>query len=59
MLKYFSDKDSGQSVAINQASVKYVRDTSVGPKIVFTDGSYIVVTEEYMEVVSRLSERNK
>ena len=39
MLKYFVDKDTQQSVAINTDAVRFVREMAVGPKVVFNDGS--------------------
>jgi hypothetical protein len=55
MLHYFTEKDSKQSYAINPEYVKYVQDFTMGPKIVFHDGSYIVVTDSYLETVARLN----
>jgi hypothetical protein len=54
--KYFIDKDSGKSVAVNPDNVKYVKDSTYGPTLVFFDAEYIVLTDDYMEVVTRLSE---
>lgn len=59
MLKFFVDKDTQQSVAINPNTVRIVREMAIGPKIVFNDGSYVVVTDSYLETVSRLNEKNK
>lgn len=59
MLKYFVDKDTNQSVAVNPNAVKFVRDSPMGSKIVLSDGSYIIVTDSYLEVVARLNEKNK
>ena len=59
MLKMFIDKDTQQSVAINPNSVKFVRETPMGPKIVFNDGSYIIATDSYLEAIGRLNEKNK
>lgn len=57
MLKFFVDKDTQQSVAVNPESVKVVREVPMGPKIIFNDGSYIIVTDSYLETVSRLNEK--
>ena len=59
MLKYFVDKDTKQSIAVNPNAVKIVRDSPVGAKIVLNDGSYVIVTDSYLEVVARLNEKNK
>lgn len=57
MFKYFTDKDSKKSVAINPNNVKYVIDSGYGPTIVFVDGIVITVNESYLDVVARLSEQ--
>ena len=57
MLKYFVDKDTQQSVAVNPEAVRIVREMANGPKIVFNDGSYVIVTDSYLETVSRLNEK--
>jgi uncharacterized protein YlzI (FlbEa/FlbD family) len=54
--KYFTNKDSGQSVAVNPETVKYVKESPVGTTLIFCDGEYILLTDQYMEVVTRLSE---
>jgi uncharacterized protein YlzI (FlbEa/FlbD family) len=54
--KYFTNKDTGHSLAVNPDTVKYVKDVPVGTTLVFYDGEYIVVTDGYMEVATRLSE---
>ena len=60
MLKFFTDKDAQQTVAVNPASVKFVRETHIGSKIVFIDGDkYVLVDEPFLEVVARLNERSK
>jgi hypothetical protein len=56
MLKYFTDKETRTSYAVNPTSVKYVVDFGLGPKIVFNDGSYIIVMESYLDTVARLNE---
>ena len=57
MLKYFVDKDTQQSVAINPDAVRFVREMAVGPKVVFNDGSYVIVTEGFPETVAKLNEK--
>jgi hypothetical protein len=54
--KYFTNKDTSQSVAVNPDNVKYVKESPIGTTLVFDDGEYILVTDEYMQVVTRLSE---
>lgn len=54
--KYFTNKDSNQSVAVNPDNVKYVKESPIGTTLVFDDGEYIVVTDGYMDVATRLSE---
>jgi hypothetical protein len=56
MFKFFVDKETKQSVAVNPSRVKYVRDFGQGPKLVFDDGSYIIVTDSYLDTVARLNE---
>jgi hypothetical protein len=56
MLKYFTEKDSNQSYAVNPMYVKYVQDFGMGPKIVFHDGTYVIVTDSYLDTVARLNE---
>lgn len=59
MLKLFVDKDAQQTIAINPALVKFVRENSLGTKVYFGDGSYVLVDEPFLEVVARLNERSK
>lgn len=54
--KYFTDKDTGKSVAVNPDNVKCVKELGYGTTICFFGGEYITVKEEYMESVTRLSE---
>lgn len=56
LFKYFIDKDTNQSVSINPNRVKYVRETSYGTKVVFDDGSYLLVEEDFLGTATRLSE---
>ena len=57
LFKYFTDKESKVSVAINPNNVKYVIDSPMGAKITFVDGIVITVTDPYLDVVARLSEQ--
>lgn len=59
MLKYFVDKDTQQSIAVNPDSVKIVRDTPIGAKILFNDLSYVIVTDSYEATVARLNEKTR
>ena len=54
--KYFIDKERQMSVAINPDKVYLVEDSPLGTRILFTNNSYILVTENYMMAVTRLSE---
>lgn len=56
LFKYFIDKDTNQSVSINPNRVKYLRETSYGTKIIFDDGSYLLVDEDFLSATTRLSE---
>lgn len=53
--KFFTDKNTKQSVAVNKENVLYVYEFGLGPKIVFIDGSYIIVTDPYLDVVAALN----
>ena len=57
MFKYFTDKDTNQSVAINPQNVLCVKEIGHGTKIIFNDSSYVTVVESQMEAVTRLSEQ--
>ena len=56
LFKYFIDKDTKTSVSVNPNRVKYVREMAYGTKIVFDDGSYIMVDEDFLGTTTRLSE---
>lgn len=57
MMKIFTEKDTGASVAVNVHNVRLVREFSESTKIIFVDSSYVIVTDQYLEVVSRLNEK--
>jgi hypothetical protein len=57
MLRIFAEKETHASVAVNSETVKYVREFQGGTKIIFSDSSYVVVSEPYLETVSRLNEK--
>jgi len=54
--KYFIDKEREMSIAINPDEVYLVEDSPIGTRIIFTNTSYVLVTENYMMAVTRLSE---
>jgi hypothetical protein len=56
MLKYFTDKDSGISIAVNPNTVYCVKETGYGTTICFVNNVYITVNESYLDTVARLSE---
>lgn len=56
-LKYFSEKESNASVAVNSDAVKYVREFQGATKIIFDDSSYLIVSDSYLEAVARLNEK--
>jgi hypothetical protein len=55
MFIFVKEKDIGQSLAINKNKVLYIRDFPMGPKIVFEDGTYIIVDEDYLHLVARFN----
>ena len=57
MMKIFTEKDTGASVAVNVNNVRLVREFTGATKIIFVDSSYVIVTDQYLEVVSRLNEK--
>ena len=48
MLKFFVDKDAHQTIAINPLLVKFVRENSLGTKVYFGDGSYVLDDEPFL-----------
>jgi len=56
-LKFFSEKETNVSVAVNTDAVKYVREFQNATKIIFDDSSYLVVSDTYLEAVARLNEK--
>jgi hypothetical protein len=57
MLKIFTEKEAGASVAVNIDNVRLVREFQDGAKIIFVDSSYVIVNDSYLETVSRLNEK--
>lgn len=57
ILKYFTDKDTKKSVAVNPSGVKCVMETGYATKIIFDDGMVVNVEENYKEVVAVLNEQ--
>jgi hypothetical protein len=56
MFKYFTDKDSGISIAVNPDTVYCVKETGYGTTICFMNNVYINVTDSYLDTVARLNE---
>jgi hypothetical protein len=56
MFRYFTDKDSGISIAVNPDNVYCVKETGYGTTICFVNNVYTVVTESYLDTVARLNE---
>jgi hypothetical protein len=56
MLVIFHEKETGQPTAVNTDNVLYVAEFPFGPKIVFVDGSYIIVTDTFLSTVARLNQ---
>lgn len=57
MMKIFAEKDTNASVAVNADAVKYIREFQGSTKIIFSDSSYLIVSESYLETISRLNEK--
>lgn len=57
MLKIFTEKETGASVAVNAETVKYVREFQGATKIIFGDSTYLVVSDTYLETIARLNEK--
>jgi hypothetical protein len=55
MFIFVTEKDTDHSIAVNKNGVLYIRDFPMGPKIVFDDGTYIIVNEDYLTLVSRFN----
>jgi hypothetical protein len=57
VLKIFTEKETGASVAVNSETVKYVREFQGATKIIFGDSTYLVVSDTYLETIARLNEK--
>lgn len=57
LFKYFTEKETKKSVAVNPNTVKYVFDFGLGAQIVFVDGTYLIVEGSYLNTVTILSEQ--
>jgi hypothetical protein len=58
LFKYFTDRSMNSSVAVNPANVSHVTEFQHGGcRIYFIDGKTIDVTDGYMDVAVRLSEK--
>lgn len=58
MLKYFTEKLYGKSVAVNPMHVVKVVDNPSGVTISTTNNNYFDVSEDFLTVVARLNERD-
>lgn len=56
--KFFTKKTFDRSIAVNKDNVIFVEDTPNGTCITMSDGNYFEVTENYLQVVARLNERD-
>lgn len=54
--KYFIDSVRKMSVAINPDRVYCVEESPIGTRILFDNDAYILVTEDYLHTVAKLSE---
>jgi DNA-binding LytR/AlgR family response regulator len=57
MLKIFAEKETNASIAVNSDRVRLVREFQGITKIIFDDSSYVLVSESYLETISRLNEK--
>lgn len=57
LFKYFTEKETNISVAVNPNNVLCVKEVKYGTLILFTDAVFITVNEPYLETVTRLSEQ--
>jgi len=57
LFKYFTDKDTNKSIAVNPNTVYSIKETGYGTTICFVNDVYITVTESYLETTTRLSEQ--
>lgn len=57
LMKYFTEKNTNISVAVNPNNVLYVKETKYATELFFIDSSYIAVTDSYLDTVCRLSEQ--
>ena len=58
LFKYFFEKNTNSSIAINPQNVKFLRELPDGGCIIsFVDGKEVWVTDPYLETTTRLSEK--
>lgn len=55
LLKYFIDKATNKSIAINVNNVICITEDVWGTKIKFVDGTFCMVTESILESVAKLN----
>jgi len=58
MLKFFTEKTYGKSIAVNPMHVVRVIDNPSGVTISLTTNIYFDVSEDFLTVVARLNERD-
>jgi hypothetical protein len=56
MFVIFNEKETGQPTAVNPDNVLRVVEFPFGPKIIFVDGSYVIVTDTFLSTVARLNQ---
>lgn len=57
LFKYFTEKETNNSIAINPNNVSFVKETTNGAIINFNNGNFVFVADDYMGTVTRLSEQ--
>lgn len=57
LFKFFTEKETNISVAVNPNNVLSVKEIGIGTTIYFNNSSQIVIKENYLETVTRLSEQ--
>jgi hypothetical protein len=58
LFKYFTEKNTNFSIAVNPQNVKYIRELGDGGCMIsFNDGKEIKITEKLIDTATRLSEK--
>jgi hypothetical protein len=57
MLKYFTEKNTNASVAVNPQNVASVRESSGGCILYMVDGTVIKIMEQFLDTVTRLNDK--